>query len=131
MQFSRRECFVSLLTIQGLKKYYDVKRPFRPVKTVKALDDVSLAARAKKTLGIVGESGCGKSTLAKALMRIEAPTAGEILIENKKMQAYSSKEYQSRIQMIFQDPYSSINPRKMAWQIIAEPLFINSKFKRQ
>jgi len=98
---------------------------------IRALDGVSASVAPGKTLAIVGESGCGKSTLARVLMQIEAPTNGEILIDGRTTLSMPASERRQQIQMIFQDPYGSLNPRKRAWQIIAEPLIINSKLSSQ
>jgi dipeptide transport system ATP-binding protein len=122
---------MNILEIKGISKFYPVKRPFKPIQYVKALNEITFNVPANKTLGIVGESGCGKSTLAKALMNIETPTAGSVLYNGKKEDQLNPKEFRSTIQMIFQDPYSSINPRKKAWQIIAEPLFINTDLSKE
>ncbi len=116
-----------LLEVSGLKKHFPVKRFFKSVGTIKALDGVTLSLAAGKTLAVVGESGCGKSTLAKVLMGIEASTEGQILIDGKSSTSLAPAEFRKAIQMIFQDPYSSLNPRKKAWEIIAEPLRINTK----
>lgn len=121
----------ALLQVNDIRKHYSIKKPFKPEKTVKALDGVSFNLGENQTLAVVGESGCGKSTLAKQLMGIESKTSGEIIIGDQNLQDMSRSEIQSKIQMIFQDPYSSINPRKKAWQIIAEPLIINSELSKQ
>jgi dipeptide transport system ATP-binding protein len=121
---------LNLLTVRDLAKHYPVKRFLQPLKHIKALDGVSFSLDQKKTLAIVGESGCGKSTLAKVLMAIEKPTAGEMNFSSAnapKAPGGEDRRQHQRIQMIFQDPYSSINPRKRAWQIISEPLVINTK----
>ena len=115
-----------LLDISGLKKHFPVRKFFKTAGTIKALDGVSLTLGAGKTLAVVGESGCGKSTLAKVLMGIELPTAGEMRIDGANAASLSPTEFRKSIQMIFQDPYSSLNPRKKAWEIIAEPLRINT-----
>ncbi|MFT6071214.1 MAG: dipeptide transport system ATP-binding protein [Bacteriovoracaceae bacterium] len=122
---------MNVLEVKDLKKHYKVKTTFGKTALVKALDGVSFNATEKKTLGIVGESGCGKSTLAKALMRLEVPTSGELSLAGRQVDDFERSEYQSKIQMIFQDPYSSINPRKKAWQIIAEPLMINTDLSKE
>ena len=119
-----------LLKVEGLKKYYAVKKWFRTVGTVKALDSVSFSIAGKETLAIVGESGCGKSTLAKLLLQIEAPTAGSMTFEGLAPNQMTGQQIRRSIQMIFQDPYGSLNPRKKAWQIIAEPLRINTNLSR-
>ena len=98
---------------------------------VKALDGVSFQLAEEQTLAVVGESGCGKSTLARQLMCLERPTGGTITLFGRLAREYSRKELQSQIQMIFQDSYSSINPRKKAWEIVAEPLLINTSWNRK
>jgi len=119
-----------ILEVKDLKKHYPVKKSYKETKMVKALDGVSFAVAKQKTLGIVGESGCGKSTLAKSLMALEERTNGVVNFEDKDMNTLNSKEFKSAIQMIFQDPYSSLNPRKKAWQIISEPLMINTSLSK-
>ena len=116
-----------IIEAKDLTKTYDVKNFFRTVGSVRALDGVSFGLSKQETLAVVGESGCGKSTLAKLLMQIEAPTSGSIELGGKPAQEISLSERLHLIQMIFQDPYSSLNPRKRAWQSIAEPLIISDK----
>jgi len=118
------------LEVHNIKKYYSIKGTFGGGGKVKALDGINFSVKPKKTLGIVGESGCGKSTLARQLMGLETPTEGRITFDGRNILDIKRSEYQAKIQMIFQDPYSSINPRKKAWQIIAEPLLINSKLSK-
>ncbi len=120
----------ALLEIRNLKKHFPVRKFLKPTAWVKALDGVTLRLEAGRTLAVVGESGCGKSTLAKVLLGIESPTEGEISLEGRASSSLSASEFRRAIQMIFQDPYSSINPRKRAWEIIAEPLRINSSLSR-
>lgn len=119
-----------LLEANGLTKVFPVHRNFRQVGAVHALSGVSFQLGAQETLAIVGESGCGKSTLAKLLMQIEKPTAGSIKILGQSPEQMAPLELRQSLQMIFQDPYSSINPRKRAWEIIAEPLAVNTKLSR-
>tara|TARA_R110000868_G_scaffold204946_3_gene453147 strand:+ start:13395 stop:14333 length:939 start_codon:yes stop_codon:yes gene_type:complete len=121
---------MNVIEVQNLKKHYPVRKPFKALKHVKALDGVSFSVPAKKTLGIVGESGCGKSTLAKTLMRLEVPTDGSVSLSGTDFSNMTGKDFHSAIQMIFQDPYNSINPRKKAWQLIAEPLLINTNLSK-
>jgi dipeptide transport system ATP-binding protein len=116
-----------ILQLKNAKKYYKVSQN----KTVKALDDVNIEVRRGQTLAIVGESGCGKSTLAKYLMRLEKPTAGEYLIENQNAFDLANNTFYSQIQMVFQDPYSSLNPRKKIGELIAEPLMVNSSLSKK
>jgi dipeptide transport system ATP-binding protein len=122
---------MSLLEVKDLKMHYPIKSFLGETRVVKALDGISFKVSAQKTLGIVGESGCGKSTLAKTLMGIEPPTSGSISFKGKSSQSISTKELFQTIQMIFQDPYSSLNPRKKAWRLIAEPLLINSSCSKE
>lgn len=116
------------LEAKEIKKQYRIKSFFQKEKTIKALDGVSFSLGLKETLAVVGESGCGKSTLAKVLMRIEPCDEGEIYLNQKKIEDFNKKDFLNKIQMIFQDPYSSLNPRKKAWKIVGEPLFVNTDF---
>ncbi len=118
----------NVLTVKNLKTYYPVNKG--PNKFVKALDDLSFTIKKNQTLGVVGESGCGKSTLAKTLMGLEKRTGGDIFFGDKSFDDISSKERYGNIQMVFQDPLDSLNPRKKAWQIIADPLLINSNVSK-
>jgi oligopeptide transport system ATP-binding protein len=119
-----------LIDIQKLEKKYVLGGGFlqnRP-RIVRAVDGVDLQIFEGETLGLVGESGCGKSTLARLLMRLEEPDAGKAYFKDQNIFAFSSddlKTYRRRVQMIFQDPYSSLNPRKSAISIIQEPLNIH------
>ncbi len=115
---------MALLTIENLKKTYFLPRAFRKPIEVKAVRGVSLDLGQSETLAVVGESGCGKSTLAKVLMKIEDSTAGTVVVDGKNLSDLQSKDLPSYVQMIFQDPYSSINPRKKIFDIVAEPLRI-------
>lgn len=119
-----------LLEVRDLRKYYDVRRLLKPAALVKALDGVSFRLERGKTLAVVGESGCGKSTLAKCLMLIEEITAGQAFLEGRAMKEVPAREWRKSIQMIFQDPYSSLNPRKRALDIIAEPLVIEGELSK-
>ena len=120
-----------LLRAVGLKKYYPVKKGlFAKPQQVKALDGISLRLERGKTLAIVGESGCGKSTLGRLLTMIEEPTEGELyynghnfLEKDKATKALRRK----KIQIVFQNPYASLNPRKKIGSILEEPLIINTK----
>ena len=96
------------------------------------MDDVSLKIREGETLGVVGESGCGKSTLGRAILRLHEPTAGEVLYRGDNILKYKRRDFlkiQQNMQMIFQDPYSSLDPRMSVKQIVTEPLQVNKVFK--
>jgi dipeptide transport system ATP-binding protein len=114
----------------GLKQYYEVSQGFlKPKGTVKAVDGVDFSVFAGKTLAVVGESGCGKSSLARQLTMIETPTEGTLTFDGTNLLTLSKDEKakaRQRIQIIFQNPYGSLNPRKKVGQILEEPLAINS-----
>lgn len=119
-----------LLKVQGLKKYFPVKSGIFGQVTgqVKAVDDVSFYVNEGETLGIVGESGCGKSTTGRMLMRLLEPTAGSIEFNGRNLASLSSAEMRKArrdIQMVFQDPYASLNPRHSIGQILEEPLIVH------
>ncbi len=119
-----------LLEVKDLKKYYPIIRGLfgRQVGAVRAVDGVSLFVREKESLGLVGESGCGKSTLGRTLLRLEEPTSGQIIFEGKDITSLSSKalkSFRKEVQMIFQDPQSSLDPRMMAGDSIGEALLIH------
>ncbi len=113
-----------MLVVENLKKVFKTPRAFKKPLEVFALRGVSLQVNRGETLAVVGESGCGKSTLAKVLLKIEEPSEGTVQVGNKKLSEISNKDLPNHLQMIFQDPYSSINPRKKIFDIIAEPLKI-------
>jgi oligopeptide transport system ATP-binding protein len=116
----------NLISIQNLKVYYTSSGGFlKEKKFVKAVDDVSLNIKKGETLGLVGESGCGKSTLGKAILRLTEPTGGQVFYNGKDLAHLSKtamREERKNLQMIFQDPYASLNPRMTVGQIIGEPI---------
>jgi len=121
---------VPILQVEQLKTYYPIRKGIfsRTVGHVKAVDDVTFSIYPGETLGLVGESGCGKSTIGKTIIRLEQPTEGEILFDGQSISAFSLKEMQgirTDLQIIFQDPYSSLNPRKRVEDILAEPLQVH------
>ena len=120
---------MKLLETHNIKKQYTLRIKGKRYH-LKALDGVSLSLGQRETLAIVGESGCGKSTLAKLVMGLETPSEGAIHIHGRELNSYRRKELQSHVQMIFQDPSSSVNPRKKIWKIISEPLLINTDLKK-
>ena len=116
-----------VLAVQNLSKRFPVQRGFlrRTVAEVHAVDGVSFEVQAGETLCVVGESGCGKSTLAKLILRLIEPSGGHIIIEGKDVTTLSPEAMRSvrqRVQMVFQDPYSSLNPRLSAEDIVTEPI---------
>ncbi len=118
---------MSLLEVEDLQVHFPVRRGLlqRTVATVKAVDGVRLKLEPGQTLGLVGESGCGKSTTARAILRLVDPTGGKVLVDGQDVAALNGAELRAarqKMQMIFQDPYASLNPRMTVLDIIAEPL---------
>ncbi len=126
-----------LLVADGLKKYFIVKRGFpNPLKqVVRAVDKVSLKIRRGEAFGLVGESGCGKSTVGRALLRLFEPDSGRVLLDGDDIMGYDKAallKLRKRAQMIFQDPYSSLNPRRSVGKTLAEPMLVHGlKPRRQ
>lgn len=121
-----------LVDIQGIKKYYTMQAGFLSGQRsmVKAVDGIYLKIYAGETLGLVGESGCGKSTLGRLIMRLEEPSEGNIFFDGEDIYNLSGKalkNYRKKVQIIFQDPYASLNPRRTAANTIGEPLRINKE----
>ena len=131
-----------LLTIKNLVKHFDIsgglldqlaienRHIIRKRTTVKALNDVSLSIMPRETLGVVGESGCGKSTLARSVLGLYPPNRGEIYYKDKRIDNLTSQEmlpYRKKMQMIFQDPYASLNPRMTVKRTLEEPVYFHNK----
>lgn len=117
-----------ILEVKHLKKYFDT-----PAGPLQAVDDVSFTIHKGETLGVVGESGCGKSTLGRTILRLHEPSSGEILFHGEDIAKYSPqklKALRSKMQIIFQDPYSSLNPRATVSQAITEPLLIQGAISK-
>ena len=116
----------AMISVRNLKMYFPVGGSlFEKRKTLKAVDDVSFDLYPGETFGLVGESGCGKTTVGRTIVRLYQPTAGQILLDGTDIAPLSEKEvlpYRSRMQMIFQDPYASLNPRMTVASIVGEPL---------
>jgi oligopeptide transport system ATP-binding protein len=126
-----------LLEARGLKKYFGVKQGLflsRKPAWVKAVDGVDFTVNQGETLGIIGESGCGKTTTAKIILLQEAPTAGTVVFDGQDIFGLESRalmDYRRAVQVVFQDPYSSLSPRMRVGDIIGEPLEIHTKLSRQ
>jgi oligopeptide transport system ATP-binding protein len=125
---------MSLLEIHNLKKYFPVGEGLfsRSKAMVKAVDDVSLAIREGETLGLVGESGCGKSTLGRTILRLIEPTGGEVIFQDRNLLTLPQRELRDmrrEMQIIFQDPYASLNPRMRVGDIVGEGLEIHKLAK--
>ena len=118
-----------LLEVKNLKKYYPVRTGFIKKTELKAVDDVSFFIRKGETLGIVGESGCGKTTLGRTVLRLEEPTSGDIIYEGESIIGKNMKEYRKKMQIVFQDPYASLDPRKTVSDIIGEAMDIQKLCK--
>ena len=119
-----------LFQLQNVSKDFPIKSGLlkRIKGNVKAVDNVSLKIGQGETLGLVGESGCGKTTIARMMLHLEKATSGKIIFNNENIVEYGRKKvksYRKNVQMIFQDPYSSLNPQRNIKQILSEPLLIN------
>lgn len=119
-----------LLEAKNIKKYFPVKKKWfqkEPEKAVKAVDGVSLKIYRGEALGLIGESGCGKSTLSRVIMQLIEPTEGEIFLDGEKVTSENIMNFRKKVQMVFQDPYSSLDSRMTVRKIIEEPLRVHTK----
>ncbi|MBR5284264.1 MAG: ABC transporter ATP-binding protein, partial [Clostridia bacterium] len=125
----------TILKVDHLKTHFQVgKSLFGPKKYLKAVNDVSFEVGTKETFGLVGESGCGKSTLGRTIVKIYNPTDGKILYKDQDVAALKGaelKQFRKEVQMIFQDPYASLNARMTVGEIIREPMDIHNLYSSQ
>lgn len=122
----------NLIEVIGLKKYFDINVGAFKIKPLKAVDDVSFSIRKGETLGLVGESGCGKTTVGRTLLHLYEPTEGKIIFDGKDLNIKDNlDEYRKKASMVFQDPYSSLNPRMTVADLIAEPLDIHRLYSNK
>ena len=127
----------NLVELERLKVYFPIKSGLvldRHVGDIKAVDDVTLEIRRGETLGLVGESGCGKSTVGRAILRLYEPTAGRILFDGQDITKMGERELRPvrrRMQMVFQDPFSSLNPRHSVGRIVGEPMRVHGTVSRR
>jgi len=127
----------ALLEVRDLTRYFPIGggMPFgRTAGLVKAVDGVSFTVQPGKTLALVGESGCGKTTTAKLILRLDTPTAGEVRLEGEDVHALAGpalRRFRTRVQAVFQDPWSSLNPRMRVRDLVAEPLVVNQRVDRR
>ncbi len=118
-----------ILRVEHLKKYFDT-----PGGTLHAVDDVSFSIREGETLGVVGESGCGKSTMGRTILRLHEPTSGSVFFQDENIVSMSRRDFKNfrkDMQMIFQDPYASLNPRMTVSEAIVEPLVVQGLYKKK
>ena len=121
-----------LIEVKNLKEYFNINMGMFRTKPLKAVDDVSFSIKKGETLGLVGESGCGKTTVGRTLLHLYKPTAGEIYYKGKLLKSREDiNEFRKKATMVFQDPYSSLNPRMTVEDIIGEPLDIHKMYASQ
>lgn len=118
-----------LVEVKNLKEYFNINVGMFKTKPLKAVDDVSFTIKKGETLGLVGESGCGKTTVGRTLLQLYKPTGGEIIFDGQPVKTKNEiKEFRKKATMVFQDPYSSLNPRMTVSDIIGEPLDIHNMY---
>ncbi len=133
MAVQQKENSEYLLQVEHLKQYFPIKQGFKTI-PLKAVDDISFSIKPGETLGLVGESGCGKTTVGRTLLRLYQPTAGrivfdgDVLFDSEKKIDVNMHPYRKQMQMVFQDPYSSLNPRMTVEDIIGEPLDVHKLY---
>ena len=121
----------AILEVRHLKKYFVLKKTLmgKPLSTLKAVDDVSFKVKQGETLGIVGESGCGKTTMGRTILKLYQPTSGQVFFKGTDIAGYKPKEMRplrTKMQIVFQDPYSSLPPRSTVGDILSEPVLVHN-----
>ena len=118
-----------LVQVEGLKEYFDINMGFFRTKQLKAVDDVSFSIKRGETLGLVGESGCGKTTVGRTILHLYKPTAGKVYFDGKEIKTKEDiLAFRKNAAMVFQDPYSSLNPRMTVSDIVGEPLDVHHMY---
>ena len=117
-----------LVEVKDLKQYFPIRTGFMKTTLLKAVDGVNFAIKPGETLGLVGESGCGKTTVGRTLLRLYKPTGGEIYYDGNLITDQNMIQYRPKMQMVFQDPYSSLDPRMTVEEIIGEPLDVHKLY---
>jgi oligopeptide transport system ATP-binding protein len=120
-----------LLEVEDLKQYFPIKTGFFKTTPLKAVDGVTFQIKPGETLGLVGESGCGKTTVGRSILRLYEPTSGTIKFNGEEVTAKNMPEHRKNMQMVFQDPYSSLNPRMTVEDIIGEPLDVHKLYSNK
>ncbi len=120
-----------LIRVENLKQHFSIKSGFFKTKPLKAVDGVSFSINRGETLGLVGESGCGKTTVGRSILRLYNPTDGKVFFDGVEINDKNIREYRKKMQVVFQDPYSSLNPRMTVADIIGEPLDVQKLYSNK
>ena len=120
-----------LVEVKDLKQYFPIRTGFMKTTLLKAVDGVNFGIKPGETLGLVGESGCGKTTVGRTLLRLYKPTGGEIYYDGNLITDQNMIQYRPKMQMVFQDPYSSLDPRMTVEEIIGEPLDVHKLYSNK
>ena len=125
----KNEAAQPIVEVRNLKEYFNINMGMFRTKPLKAVDNVSFAIQPGETLGLVGESGCGKTTVGRTILHLYKPTGGEVLYKGRKIQTKADiQAFRNKASMVFQDPYSSLNPRMTVADIIGEPLDVHKLY---
>ena len=121
----------TLVKVENLKQYFNIRTEFGRHATLKAVDDISFEIGKGETLGLVGESGCGKTTAGRSMLRLYEPTGGKVFFDGEEVTAKNITQMRKKMQMVFQDPYSSLDPRMTVEDIIGEPLDVHRMYSNR